>query len=65
MSAESKRGDYRTLNIKPSTFHRLMLVKLDMETSEHRAISHDEFLGILLDRMAGTTTPVKQVANYA
>jgi hypothetical protein len=65
MSTESKRTDYRTINLKPETFHRLTMAKLDMELGEHRAISHDEFLGIMLDRLAGTAAPVRQVAGYA
>jgi len=56
MPTETRRSEYRTINLKEDTFSRLMLLKLKMEMKEHRAISHDEFIGILLDKAASLST---------
>ena len=62
---EPERKRYRTYNILESTFHRMALLKLRMEITEHRAITQDEFLVALLDRMESSLAEPTRVADFA
>lgn len=62
MEPKNKSGEYRTINLKPETFHRLAMLKLETEREFEHAISQDEFIGYLLDKL---NAPAQATAEYA
>jgi hypothetical protein len=65
MPSDYTKRNFVALHIKKETRSRLVMAKARYQANTDEFISQDEFINILLDRMADKETAPQAVAEYA